>query len=62
MKAVSPEACAQARYALFEKLQSCKERLFFVCQVCPEESDNVVFWRGEVKRVGAALAELDGAA
>jgi hypothetical protein len=57
---VTLTSLAQARYALFEKLQKCKDSLSFALQVFPEDSANVIFWRGEVERVGAALIELGG--
>jgi hypothetical protein len=60
--AISHEALAQARYALFEKLKRCEEKLALAQVVYGRNSvgPNVVFWSHECQRVGAALNELGG--
>jgi hypothetical protein len=62
MTSLSPEALAQARYALFEKLKRCQEKLELAREVYGIDSvgPNVVFWSHECQRVGAALYECGG--
>lgn len=60
VEVISPEAIAQARYALFEKVIKADEALCHARKVFSEDSANVAFWRGEFKRVRAALEEFGG--
>ena len=60
MRTISIEAMAQAWYALFEKHFHVAESLESARRIFPEDSANVVFWRGEETRVRAALVEMGG--
>lgn len=59
---VSPDAIAQARYALHEKLLRCQASFNNAQSVFPPDSPNVEFWEFEVARVAAALREMGGPA
>lgn len=58
LTAISKEAAAQARYALFAKSIQVKNSLEVAQEVFEPDSANVVFWKGELDRVTAALKEL----
>lgn len=60
--AISAAALAQARYALYEKLQRCNASLDLAHDVFGRNSEgpNVIFWSHEVQRVANALYELGG--
>jgi len=60
MAAISLEALAQARYALFEKhIRACESRAT-ARTVFPADSVNVKFWEGECSRIVSALTEFGG--